>query len=88
MHKNDVIYLISLQNCHRIRQHQLKIGQQVKIKQKNESIHRGYRIQFTEEVFTITTVQTFNPPTYTIEDANNQLIQSKFYEAELTRCEP
>jgi len=87
VHKNDVPYLISLQNCNRIRQPKFKTGQQVRIKRKIETFHRGYRIQFTEEVFTIATVQTLNPPTYTIKDANNQLIQGKFYEAELTRFE-
>ena len=71
----------------RIRQTKLKTGQQVRIQQKIETFHRGYLIQFTEEVFTIATVQTLNPPTYTIKDANNQLIEGKFYKAELTRFE-
>ena len=49
-----------------------------------KTFHRGYRIQFTEEVFTITAIQTLNPRTYTIKDASNQLIQDNFYESELT----
>ena len=85
--ENDVPYLISLQNCNRIRQPKFKTGQQVRIRRKIDTFHRGYRIQFTEEVFTIATVQTLNPPTYSIKDANNQLIQGKFYEAELTGFE-
>ena len=85
--KNDVPYLISLQRCNQIRQPKYKMGHQVRIKRKIETIHRGYRIQFTEEVFTIAAVQTRNPPTYTIKDANNQLTQGKFYEAELTPFE-
>ena len=87
VHKNDVPYLMSIQNCNRIRQPKLKTGHQVRIKPKIDTFHRDYRIQLTEEVFTIATVQTLNPPTYTIKDANNQLIQDKFYEAELTRFE-
>ena len=85
--KNDVPYLISLQNCHRNHQFTFDTGKQVKIQQKIETFHSGYRIQFTEDVFTIGTVQRLNPRKYTIEDANNQLIQGKFYEAELTRFE-
>ena len=82
--KSDVPYLISLQTSNQIREPKHKIGQQVRIKRKIETFHRGYRIQFTEEVFTITAIQTLNPPTYTIKDASNQLIQGKFYESELT----
>ena len=85
--KNDVPYLPSLQCCNQIRQPKYKMGQQVRIKRKIETFHRRYRIQFTEEVFTIAAVQTRNPPTYSIKDANNQLIQGKFYEAELTPFE-
>ena len=85
--KNDVPYLLSLQCCNQIRQPKYKMGQHVRKKRKIETFHRGYRIQFTEEVFTIAAVQTRNPPTYSIKDANNQLIQGKFYEAELTPFE-
>ena len=87
VHRSDVPYLISLQSCIQIRRRKFKTGQQVRIKRKIQTFHRGYRIQFTEEVFTIATVQKLNPPTYTTKDANNQLIQGKFYEAELTRFE-
>ena len=87
MHKIDVPYLISLQNCNRIRQPKSETGQQVLIKQKSDTFHQGYRLQLTEEVFTIATGQTLNRPTYTIKNANNQFIQGKFYEADLTRFE-
>ena len=82
--KNDVPHLISLQTSNQIREPKYKIGQQVRIKRKIELFHRSYCIQFTEEVFTITAMQTLNPPTYTIKDASNQLIQGKVYEFELT----
>ena len=85
--KCDVPYLISLQNTNTPLRPKFHIGQQVRIKRKIETFPRGYRIQFTEEVFTIATVQTLNPPTYTIKDANNQLILGQFYESELTRFE-
>ena len=84
--KSDVPYMIFLQFCKQIREPKYKIGQQVK-KRKIETFHRGYRNQFTEEVFTITALQSLNPPTYTAQDANNQLIQAKFYESELTLFE-
>ena len=61
--KSDVPYLISLQTCNQIREPKYKIGQQVRIKRKIETFHRGYRIQFTDEVFTITALQSLNSPT-------------------------
>ena len=63
------------------------IVQQMRIKRKSETFHRWYRIQSTEEVFTIAAVQTLNPPTDTIRDANTQLFLGKFHESELTRFE-
>ena len=78
VHENDVPYLISLQKCNRIRQPKIKTGQQFRIKRKIDTFQRSYRIQFTEEVFSIATVQTLYPPTYTIKEAKNQLIQGKF----------
>ena len=85
--KSDVPYLISLQTCNQFREPKYKIGQRVRIKRKIETFHRGYRIQFTDEVFTITALQSLNPPTYTIKDANNQLIQGNSFEPELTLFE-
>ena len=57
------------------------------MKRKIEKFLSGYRIQFTEQVFTIATMQTLSPPTCTIKDANSQLIQDMFYAGELTRFE-
>ena len=82
--KSDVPYLISLQTSNQIREPKYKIGQQVLIKRKIETFPRGYRNQFTEDVFTITAIHTLSPPTYSIREASNQLIQGKFYECELT----
>ena len=87
VHKDDVPHLISLQNCNRNRQPKLQTGQKVRMKRNNQTFHRGYRIQLTQKVFTIATMQAMNPPTKTRKDANNQLIQGKFYEAELTCLE-
>ena len=60
------------------------MGRQVRIKRKIETFPRGYRLQFTEEVFTIATVQTQKPPTYTRKDANNsadsgQILRGRIY---------
>ena len=79
----DVPFLISLQATNKVREPKFKIGQKVRIRRKIDTFHRGYRIHFTEEVFTIAAIQTLNPPTYSISDCNKQVIPGNFYEPEL-----
>ena len=83
--KKDVPYLVSLCHTNVLRQPKFKIGDQVRIRRKIDTFHRGYKIQFTEELFTVTSIPTCNPPTYTVKDRNNEIIQGKFYEPELVK---
>ena len=85
--KSDESFLVSLQNCNAIKNPEFKLGQYVRIRRKKDLSHRGYRIQFTEEVFQIAAVETLNPPTYSLRDCSNQLIKGKFYESELVQFE-
>ena len=86
--KTDEASLITLQNCNTLQKPKFKVGQHVRIRRKIDLFHRGYRIQFTEEVFQIVAIETLNPPTYALKDSNEQLIRGKFYENELVRFEP
>ena len=54
--------LVSFQICNSMKKPKFKPGQNVRIRRKSDLFHRGYRIQFTEEVFQIQTVETLNPP--------------------------
>ena len=83
--KKDVPYLVSLCHTNVLRQPKFRIGDQVRIRRKIDTFHRGYKIQFTEELFTVTSIPTCNPPTYTVKDRNNEIIQGKFYEPELVK---
>ena len=56
--QKDVPYLISLCNTVPPQRPKFKVGDRVRIRQKIENFHRGYRIQFTEELFT----HTFKKP--------------------------
>ena len=78
-------YLISLGHTNVLQQPELKIGDQVRLRRKIDAFHRGYKIQFTEELFTVTSIPTCNPSTYTVKDRNNEIIQGKFYEPELVK---
>ena len=50
-----------------------------------DTFHQGYKIQFTEELFTITSIPTCNPPTYTVKGWNNEIIQGTLYEPEVVK---
>ena len=82
-----VPFLITPQATNKLQEPKFKIGQKVRIRQEIDSFYRGYRIQFTELVFTIAAIQTPNPPTYSLSDCNNQVIQGKIYEPELVHLE-
>ena len=80
-----VPYLVSLCNTVPPQRPKFKVGDRVRIRRKIETFHRGYRIQFTEELFTISHIPTKNPPTYVVKDVNDEIIQGKFYEPELAK---
>ena len=46
---------------------------------------KGYKPQFTREVFEIVAIATRKPPTYTFKDEQDQIIQGKFYRKELIK---
>ena len=76
--RHDVPHLISLSaNANPIRKPRYQIGDTVRIRLKVPTFHKGYKIQFTEEVVAN---PTMNPPTYNIKDKHGQMIQGKFYE--------
>ena len=59
------------------------LGDKVRIVRKKGTFEKGFTPNWTEEVFTITTVKATKPPTYTSEDACREPVQGSFYEQEL-----
>ena len=86
--KKEVPYVVSLCHTNIPRKPKFKIGDQVRIRRKIDTFHRGYKIQFTQELFTVTAIPTNNPPTYIISDLKNEIIEGKFYEPELVKFAP
>ena len=62
-----------------------KVGDRVRISKYDLPFRKGYKPQFTREVFEIVAIATRKPPTYTIKDEQGEVIQSKFYEKELIK---
>lgn len=84
----DVPYLTSLaaeQSVRKKRKPSLKVGHYVRIAKPNIPFRKGYKQNFTDEVFEIEKIATVYPPTYNLIDANKQSVKGKFYEAELVK---
>ena len=60
-------------------------GDLVRIAKPDEIFRKGYKQNYTDEVFTVFKVATLSPPTYNLIDANNFIIEGKFYEPELVQ---
>ena len=60
-----------------------KTGDRVRIS-KYDLLFR-YKPQFTREVFETIAIATRTPPTYTIKDEQDEIIQGKFYQKDLIK---
>ena len=59
------------------------VGDKIRITRKQGIFEKGFTPNWTEEVFTISSVKATNPPTYTIEDTLGEPVQGIFCEQEL-----
>ena len=55
-------------------------GDRVRISKYDLPFRKGYKPQFTEEVFEIVAISSGKPPTYTTKDEQDEIIRGKFYE--------
>ena len=62
-----------------------KIGDRVRNSKYDLLFRKGYKPQFTREVFEIVAFATRKPPTYTIKDDKSEVIRGKFYQKELNK---
>ena len=62
-------------------------GDFVRIAKVDLPFRKGYKQNFTDEVFEITSIPTINPPTYGLIDAVGQPILGKFYQPELQKVQ-
>ena len=63
----------------------IKTGDRVRISKYDLPFRKGYKPQFTREVFEIVAIATRKPLTYTIKDEQDEIIQGKFYQKELNK---
>ena len=74
---------MSLLHCKSLREYKkptFKNGDRVPISKYDLPFWKGYKLHFTGEVFEIVAIATRKPPTYTIKDGQDEIIQDKFDE--------
>ena len=62
------------------------IGDRVRISKNDIPFQKGYKPQFTDEIFEISVISTKKPPTYIIKDLQKEEILGKIYEKVLRNC--
>ena len=62
-----------------------KTGDRVQSSKQDLLFRKGYKPQFTGEVFESLAIATKKPPTYTIKDDQGEINQGKFYQKELIK---
>ena len=63
--------------------HKFHVSDKVRITRKKGTFDKGFTPNWTEELFTISSVKATNPPTYTIKDQLREPVRGSFYEQEL-----
>ena len=63
-----------------------KLGDRVRISKNDIPFRKGYKPQFTDEIFEISAISPKKPPTYIIKDLDKEEIPGKCSEKELRKC--
>ena len=63
-----------------------KVGDKVRTSKYDIPFRKGYKSQFTSEIFEIVKIATYKPPTYNLKGEQSDEILGKFYEQELSKC--
>ena len=84
--RDHTTYLVSLNQNAIIRKPRYKIGETLRIRKKIETFQRGFKLQFSHEVFRIEKILTYNPPAYRlVSNETEAIILGRFYAAELVK---
>lgn len=62
----------------------VKVGDKVRISKVKSTFAKGYLPNWTEEIFTVASIdRKFSPTTYKLKDYNNEVIEGSFYRHEI-----
>ena len=77
---SDFLSILYSKPLREFRKPQFKIGDRVRISKYDLPFRKGYKPQFTQEVFEIVAIYSRKPPTHTIKDEQDEIIRGKFYQ--------
>ena len=80
-HVHNALY--ATVNARKATQPKFHVGDEVRIPRKKRTFEKGFTLSWTEEVFTISSVNATKPPSYTIKDTLGEPVQGNFYEQDL-----
>ena len=64
-----------------------KVGDYVRNVDKRNIFSKGYNSNWNRELFKVNEILKTQSPTYKIEDMNGEIIEGKYYEQDLLKCE-
>ena len=82
---SDFLSILYSKSLREFRKPKFKVGDRVRIWEYDLPFRKGYKPQFTKEVFDIAASSSTKPPTYTINDEQDETIHGKFYQKELIK---
>ena len=82
---SDVLSILYSKPLREFRKTKFKVGDRVRISKYDLPFRKGYKPQFTKEVFEIVAIFSKKPPTSTKKDEQDDLIRGKFYQKEFIK---
>ena len=82
---SDILSILYSKPLREFRKPKFKIGDSVRISKYDLPFRKGYKPQFTKEVFEFVAFSSRKPPTYTIKDEQDEIVRGKFYQKELIK---
>ena len=77
---SDFLSILYSKPPREFRKPKFKVGDRVRISKYDLPFRKGYKPQFTQEVFEIVAISSRKPPTYIIKDEQDEIIRGKFYQ--------
>ena len=82
---SDFLSILYSKPLREFRKPKFRVGYRVRISKHDLPCRKGYKPQFTQEVFGIVEISSRKPPTYTKKDEQDEIIRGKFYQKELVK---
>ena len=82
---SDFLPILYSKPLREFRKPKFKVGDRVRISNYDLPFRKGFKPQFTKEVFEIVAIFSKKPPTYTKKDEQDEFIRGNFYQKKLIK---